>query len=107
AHAHGRRARVGGWPLHGRPEVWHPAMAAHGLEPRFYLRRRPLAEKLPWDHLDAGVSRKFLLQALARAVAGVLPPDCSIERCTYCGACDFEAVRNVDYHPEGAKGSDH
>src|SRR5438093_863234 len=47
------------------------------------------------------------LQDLARAVAGVLTADCSIECCTYCGACDFEAVRNVDYHPEGAKGSDH
>src|SRR5438094_1036700 len=102
-----RGARFDGWSEHCRLEVWNAAMAAHGLEPRFYLRRRPLAEKLPWDHLDAGVSRKFLLQDLARAVAGVLTPDCSIERCTYCGACDFEAVRNVDYHPEGAKGSDH
>ncbi len=102
-----RGARFDGWSEHCRLEVWDAAMAAHGLDPRFYLRRRPLAEKLPWDHLDAGVSRKFLLQDLARAVAGVLTPDCSIERCTYCGACDFERVRNVDYHPEGAKGSDH
>jgi len=102
-----RGARFDGWSEHCRLEVWDAAMETHGLDPRFYLRRRPLAEKLPWDHLDAGVSRKFLLQDLARAVAGVLTPDCSIERCTYCGACDFEAVRNVDYHPEGAKGSDH
>jgi radical SAM-linked protein len=102
-----RGARFDGWSEHCRLEVWSAAMAAHGLDPRFYLRRRPLAEKLPWDHLDAGVSRKFLLQDLARAVAGVLTPDCSIERCTYCGACDFERVRNVDYHPAGAKGTDH
>ena len=102
-----RGARFDGWSEHCRLEVWSAAMAAHGLDPQFYLRRRPLEEKLPWDHLDAGVSRKFLLQDLARALTGVLTPDCSIERCTYCGACDFEAVRNVDYHPEGAKGSDH
>ena len=102
-----RGARFDGWSEHCRLEVWSAAMAAHGLDPQFYLRRRPLEEKLPWDHLDAGVSRKFLLQDLARALTGVLTPDCSIERCTYCGACDFEAVRNVDYHPEGAKGGDH
>src|SRR5438309_3885359 len=102
-----RGARFDGWSEHCRLEVWDAAMEAHGLDPRFYLRRRPLAEKLPWDHLDAGVSRKFLLQDLARAVSGVLTPDCSIERCTYCGACDFQAVRNVDYHPAGAKGADH
>ena len=46
------------------------ALAAHGIDPAFYLRRRPLDEVLPWDHLDAGVSRKFLLQDLARAVEG-------------------------------------
>ena len=79
----------------------------HGLDAAFYLRRRPLGEVLPWDHLDAGVSERFLRQDLARAVEGRLTPDCSIERCTYCGACDFRDVRNVDYHPEGAKGTEH
>jgi radical SAM family uncharacterized protein/radical SAM-linked protein len=102
-----RGARFDGWSEHCRIELWEEALAAHGVDPAFYLRRRPLEERLPWDHLDAGVSRKFLLQDLARAVNGILTPDCSIERCTYCGACDFEAVRNVDYHPEGAKGGDH
>ena len=79
-------------------------MAEHGLDPGFYLRRRPLGETLPWEHLDAGLSKRFLLQDLSSAVSGLLTPDCSIERCTYCGACDFEGVRNVDYHPAGAKG---
>src|SRR5690242_7458445 len=74
-----RGARFDGWSEHCRLDVWQDAMAAHGLAPEFYLRRRPLGEVLPWDHLDAGVSRKFLLQDLARAVAGVLTPDCSIE----------------------------
>jgi radical SAM family uncharacterized protein/radical SAM-linked protein len=100
-------ARFDGWSEHCRIELWEQALAAHGLDAGFYLRRRPLEEQLPWDHLDAGVSRKFLLQDLARAVSGLLTPDCSIERCTWCGACDFEAVRNVDYHPAGAKGADH
>ena len=100
-------ARFDGWSDHCRMDVWRDALAAHGLDAAFYLRRRPLAEQLPWDHLDAGLSRRFLLQDLARAVEGVLTPDCSIERCTYCGACDFEAVRNVDHHLEGAKGGDH
>jgi radical SAM family uncharacterized protein/radical SAM-linked protein len=100
-------ARFDGWSDHCRMPLWHEALATHGLDPRWYLRRRPLEETLPWDHLDAGLSRRFLLQDLARAVEGVLTPDCSIERCTYCGACDFEAVRNVDYHPEGAKGGEH
>src|SRR5262245_23739870 len=100
-------ARFDGSSDRCRIDVWKEALAAHGLDADFYLRRRPLGETRPWDHLDAGVSKKFLLQDLARAVQGVLTPDCSIERCTYCGACDFKAVRNIDYHPEGAKGSEH
>ena len=102
-----RGARFDGWSDRCRIDVWEAALAEHGLDPAFYLRRRPLAEPLPWDHLDAGVSRKFLRQDLARAVEGLLTPDCSIERCSWCGACDFESIRNVDYHTEGAKGGDH
>jgi len=100
-------ARFDGWSDRCRADVWEQALAAHGVDRAFYLRRRPLDETLPWDHLDAGLSKRFLRQDLARAVQGVLTPDCSIDRCTWCGACDFEAVRNVDYHPEGAKGGDH
>src|SRR4030095_469542 len=49
----------------------------------------------------------FLQRELAYAVEGRLTPDCSIERCTYCGACDFTKVKNVTYHLHGAKGSEH
>lgn len=102
-----RGARFDGWSDHCDLALWREALIACGLDGDWYHRRRPLGEVLPWSHLDAGLSEKFLRQDLARAVEGVLTPDCSIERCTYCGACDFERVQNVDYHPEGAKGSDH
>ncbi len=102
-----RGARFDGWSDRCRFDLWLAVLAEHGLDPAFYLRRRPLDEVLPWDHLDAGVSKRFLRQELARAVEGRLTPDCSIERCTYCGACDFRRVRNVDYHVSGAKGGDH
>lgn len=100
-------ARFDGWSEFARLDTWLEILAAQGLDPAFYLRRRSLDETLPWDHLDAGLSKRFLRQELARAVEGTLTPDCSIERCTYCGACDFKAVTNVDYHTEGAKGGEH
>jgi len=100
-------ARFDGWSDHFRREIWDEALAAEGIDPSEHLRRRSLDEVLPWDHIDAGVSKKWLARELARAVEGTLTPDCSVERCTYCGACDFETLRNVDYHPEGAKGGEH
>jgi len=102
-----RGARFDGWSDQCKLDVWRAVLAEHGVDAAVSLRRRALDEALPWDHLDAGVSRKFLQQDLARAVEGVLTPDCSIERCTYCGACDFKALRNVDYHLSGAKGGEH
>jgi radical SAM-linked protein len=99
--------RFDGWTEQCRWDLWQAAMAECGVDPAFYLRRRLLDEALPWDHLYSGVTKKYLRQELARAVNGVLTPDCSIERCTYCGACDFQTVRNVSYHLRGAKGGTH
>jgi len=99
--------RFDGWTEQFRLDLWQQAFAAHGINPDFYLRRRLLDEPLPWDHLDSGVSKKWLQRDLAKAFAATLTPDCSVERCSYCGACDFKTVRNVTYHLNGAKGADH
>lgn len=97
--------RFDGWTDQCRWELWQQAMKDCEVDPAFYLRRRPLGEILPWDHLHSGVTKKYLQQELGRAVEGTLTPDCSIERCTYCGACDFKTVQNVSYHLHGAKGT--
>lgn len=96
-----------GWTDHFRLDLWQQAFAVHGIDPAFYLRRRLLDEPLPWDHLDSGVSKKWLQRELAKAFAATLTPDCSVERCSYCGACDFKTLRNVTYHLNGAKGAEH
>lgn len=42
---------------------WLDAFAACGLDPAFYAnRRRPFDEVLPWDHLDFGVTKDFLIR---------------------------------------------
>jgi radical SAM family uncharacterized protein/radical SAM-linked protein len=102
-----RGCRFDGWSEAFRWDDWRAAIEECGVRPEEWLRRRELDEVLPWDHLDSGVDKKWLQEELRRAVEGRLTPDCSIERCTYCGACDFESVRNVDYHRTGAKGAEH
>jgi radical SAM family uncharacterized protein/radical SAM-linked protein len=99
--------RFDGWTDYCRFDLWEQALAQTGINPTAYLGRRYLNEALPWDHLSSGVTKHFLQRELAHAVEGRLTPDCSVERCTYCGACDFKTVRNVDYHLRGAKGSEH
>lgn len=99
--------RFDGWTDQFRLDLWQRAFAQHGIDPDRYLRRRVLDETLAWDHLDSGVTKKWLQRDLAKAFAGTLTPDCSVERCSYCGACDFKTVRNVTYHLNGAKGAEH
>lgn len=99
--------RFDGWSEALRLDLWEQAWTTCGIDPAFYLRRRMLDEVLPWDHLSSGVTKSYLQRELALAFERTLTPDCSIERCTYCGACDFKEIRNVTYHLRGAKGSEH
>lgn len=104
--AHRLGCRFDGWSDRCRWDLWQRAFAATGTDPDWYLRRRTLDETLPWSHLDSGVRTSYLRRELAAAFARTLTPDCSIERCTYCGACDFTRIRNVTFHPRGAKGGE-
>jgi radical SAM family uncharacterized protein/radical SAM-linked protein len=99
--------RFDGWSETCRFDLWQQALSETGVSAEFYLRRRMLDEVLPWDHLSSGVTKAFLQKELARAFERTLTPDCSVLRCTNCGACDFTTIRNVDYHLAGAKGSEH
>lgn len=83
-----------GWREHFSLERWLAAFAHCGVDPEWYLRERQLDEILPWDHLDAGIERRFLLDELQQAMAEAGSPDCRNDRCTACGVCDFRQIRN-------------
>lgn len=67
---------------------WQKAFERAGLDPAFYAYRRFRYEDvLPWDHIDAGVSREYLVREHQRALAGLTTPDCRGGRCPGCGLC--------------------
>ncbi len=68
-------------------EPYLRAMPAAGLSPDEYLAAREPENPLPWDHLRCGVTREYLLQERAKALAADLTPDCRFAVCTDCGAC--------------------
>ncbi|MDD2582988.1 MAG: TIGR03936 family radical SAM-associated protein, partial [Desulfuromonadaceae bacterium] len=86
--------RFDGWREHFSLERWLQACADCGIEPEWYLRRRRLDEILPWDHLDCGVTREFLLAERERAIAEAATKDCRDGSCSACGVCDFSTVKN-------------
>lgn len=67
-------------------DAWMKAFAQNGIDPYFYTqRKRAFSELLPWDHLDFGVSKKFLENENKKAHENKTTPHCRI-RCAGCGA---------------------
>ena len=68
--------------------LWWRAFTEAGLDPNFYARReRPLDEVLPWDHIDVGVRKEFLIAEYQRSICGETTIDCR-EGCVDCGVSD-------------------
>lgn len=66
--------------------LWQRAFAAAGLDLDAEATRRfSPDERLPWEHIDAGPSREFLLRECERAVAGEPTGDCRQTGCGQCG----------------------
>lgn len=86
--------RFDGWREHFSLDRWMTAFSDCGIQPEWYLRRRRLDEVLPWNHLDAGVSRDFLLSERERGLVGIPTADCRNGSCSNCGVCDFDRVKN-------------
>lgn len=85
--AHARGARFDGWQERLNPALWEEAYEAAGVDPRQYLRARALDEALPWDHIEARVSKKYLKGEWEKAQAELTRPDCRWGECAPCGSC--------------------
>lgn len=65
---------------------WMRAFEKTGVDPAYYTTRGfGLDEILPWDVIDCGITKKFLLREREKAYKGETTPACS-EHCSGCGA---------------------
>ncbi len=68
------------------------ALKMSPINPDFYLLRdRQPDERFPWDFIDHGVRKAFLLREYRRALSGGLSAPCPIVECTACGVCPKNA----------------
>ena len=83
--AHKAGARLDGWTEHFRPEAWEKAFSKSGINADFYTtRKRNFDEVLPWDVIDCGVSKKYLINEAKKAHDERITRDCRLG-CTGCG----------------------
>ena len=70
-------------------EKWLELFEECGIDPAFYAnRRREFDEILPWDHIDYGVSKSFLIKECKKAYENQTTPHCR-QQCSGCGAAKY------------------
>ena len=70
-------------------DLWLEAFAACGIDIDFYTKRaRSDDEIFPWDFIDVGVTKAFMLREWKTALSETVTPNCRM-RCSGCGARQF------------------
>lgn len=84
--AHRRGLKFDGWGACFRFDEWMRIFKDLELSPDFYAtRHRDFDEVFPWDHLDYGIRKEFLIEECRRAYRAETTPNC-LEKCSNCGA---------------------
>ena len=79
-------AKLDGWDEYFNYSKWFDALNECGIDADFYTTRGyGEDEVLPWDTIDVGVKKKFLLKERHRAYEATVTPDCR-HGCAGCGA---------------------
>ena len=94
--AHKMGCKFDGWADFFNLSRWMQAFEHCGVDPSFYAnRRRSFDEVLPWDHLDYGVTKAFLMRECQTAYQNCTTPNCR-EKCAGCGASCWKVGVCVD-----------
>lgn len=87
--------RFDGWTEILRFDLWQEAMTEAGIKPEDFTRERKIDERLPWDNIDCGVTREFLLEEKQKSGNHTATDDCRFSDCQNCGVCDFSTTKNI------------
>ena len=87
-------AKLDGWDEYFKHEAWINAFEKCGVDPEFYTTRGfGEDELLAWDHINVGLTKKFLLRERHTAYESRVTPDCR-HGCAGCGAnCLLKEVK--------------
>lgn len=79
-------SKLDGWNDYFSMERWEDAAQVCGIDYSFYANRtRAYDEVMPWDHLDYGVTKKYLIRENKLAHQDITTPHCR-QKCSGCGA---------------------
>ena len=78
------------WSEFYKNDLWFESFKECGIDPYFYTaRERSEDEIFPWDFIDCGVTKRFLLDEWHKAKAGIVTDNCR-SKCSGCGSARFD-----------------
>jgi len=66
--AYKKGARFDAWPSSFLFSRWQEAFIEQGIDPQNYLMEKPTSEILPWDFIDTGVSKEYLIEEFNKSI---------------------------------------
>ena len=88
--AHEKGMIFDGWGDFFSLDKWLEVFDECGIDPAFYAnRQREFDELLPWDHIDYGIKKSFLIEECKKAYENKTTPNCR-QKCSNCGAAQWK-----------------
>lgn len=91
-----RGARLESWSEHLDFRAWEEAVDEVNYNVHYAFRERELDERLPWDHIDVMIPKKWLQEDWLRATELKHAQDCRAGKCHLCGVIYRE--RDLCHH---------
>ncbi len=102
--AYERGCMYDAWSEYYKHDVWLSVFEECGIDPDFYTTRpREDDEVFPWDFLDCGVTKEFLLREWHRAQEETVTLNCK-QQCNGCGAAKYHT--GICMEPRTSKGAE-
>lgn len=83
------------WDEHLNFTHWQEALNELNININDYLKGYDLEETLPWQFIDTGIKRAFLVSEYNNYFDKKKTPDCRFDKCSNCGVCDFKNLKNI------------
>lgn len=76
------------WNIYFDYSLWRKAAKELQIDYTKYLQSIPTDDKLPWDHIDCGIHKHYLIEEYNKSKKILITKDCRNGSCTGCGVCE-------------------